>query len=124
MIIEQFKPDAIVSLHEGPQDGFFVIAENNVPQSWGKAIYKDLKSEGVSLTRKNFFGLNVTKSFWRKPRYVYILQKLMGIYTLGRYAYEHNIPLLTTESSWTSKNLTARKKAHVLTVKAVIGADS
>lgn len=120
-VIEQFKPDVLISLHEGPQDGFFVITEGNTPKAWRGSILQALKSERVELARKIFgFGVSI-EGYWYKWRFVYGLQKLLGIYTLGRYAYEQGVILLTTESSWTSKNIKARRKPHVVVVRTVAG---
>jgi hypothetical protein len=120
-VIEQFKPDVLISLHEGPQDGFFVITEGNTPKAWRGSILQALKSERVELARKIFgFGVSI-EGYWYKWRFVYGLQKLLGIYTLGRYAYEQGVILLTTESSWTSKDIEARKKPHVTVIRAVAG---
>lgn len=117
--IEQFRPDVLISLHEGPQEGFFVIAEPNVPKAWREHVLEALQSERVELARKIFgFGVGI-EGYWYKRRFVHGLQKLLGIYTLGRYAYEQGVISLTTESSWYSKDVTARKKPHVLVVRAV-----
>lgn len=117
--VEDFKPDMLISLHEGPQDGFFVIAEGNTPKAWRKVILQALKSEHVSLARKIFgFGVSI-RGYWHKQRFVYVLQKLLGIYTLGRFAYENGVILLTTESSWTNRSVEARKKPHVVVIRTV-----
>lgn len=117
--IKQFKPNAIISLHEGPQAGFFVIAEGNTPKAWRERIAAELKNEGIVLARKSFFGVKIGHGIWQKQRLVYVLQRLFGIYTLGRYAYEHGIILLTTESSWKSKDVEARKRPHIVVIRAV-----
>lgn len=121
--IEQFKPDVLISLHEGPQDGFFVIAEGNTPKAWHEHFVGALKKEGIALARKSFFRVGIGEGHWRKPRVFYALQRLLGIYTLGRYTHEHHIPQLTTESPWSSKDVAARKKPHIAVIKTVIGAN-
>lgn len=118
-VIDNFKPDAIISLHEGPHDDFFVIAEGNMPKAWHEHITTKLRGAGVTLAQKSFFGIKIGQGIWQKQRFVYALQKLFGIYTLGRYAYEHNIILLTTESSWRSRDVEARKRPHIVVVRAV-----
>lgn len=117
--IETFQPDVIISLHEGPQRGFFVIAERSTHRAWQEYVINALQREDVRLAAKSFLGMKLAQGWWSKPRIVYALQKLFGIYTLGRFAHERNIPLLTTESSWASKDVAVRKRAHVVTVRAV-----
>lgn len=117
--IEHFKPDVLISLHEGPQDGFFVIAEGNTPKAWREPMLKALEVNGIELARKTLgFWINI-KGYWYKRRFIYGIQKLLGIYTLGGYTYEEGIVLLTTESSWVGKDIEARKKPHVIVVRIV-----
>ncbi|MDA2922752.1 DUF2817 domain-containing protein [Patescibacteria group bacterium AH-259-L07] len=119
--IDEFNPDVIVSLHEGPQDGFFVIAENSVPPDLQKAIATDLQSVNVALARKSFFGIPLSDSgIWHKKPFVYFVQKLFGIHTLGRYANERGIPMFTTESNWKVRDVNERKKPHLLLIKSVV----
>lgn len=118
--IEQFKPDVLISLHEGPQDGFFVIAEGGTPTAWREHLTTSLKGEGIKLAQKSFFGMNIGEGYWQKNRFIYALQKLFGIYTLGRYAHEHGIILLTTESPWGGHDVEARKRPHVVVIRTVL----
>lgn len=119
--IEQFKPQVIVSLHEGPQGGFFVIAESPVSETLRKAILFNLKKEEIHLAQKSFLGIPLSDSgLWYKKSFVYGLQKLFSIHTLGGYAHENNLTILTTESPWTSKDVELRKKPHLVVIKTVI----
>jgi hypothetical protein len=117
--IAHYKPNILITLHEGPQEGFFVLAEETVPKGWRSAIVRALKAEDVELADKSFFGLPIGKGYWRKWHFLYALQKLLGIYTLGRYARERNIITLTTESPWAARNVAARKRPHAIVVKTV-----
>lgn len=119
--IEQFKPQVVVSLHEGPQDGFFVIAESPVSETLRKAVLSNLKKEEIHLAQKSFLAIPLSDSgLWYKKSFVYGLQKLFSIHTLGRYAHENNLAILTTESPWTNKNVESRKKPHLIVIKSVI----
>lgn len=118
--MEEFNPDIIVSMHEGPQDGFFTICDGKLPDGLHNALAEDLKINDIKLARKNFFGLNIANGFWRKPQFVYTLQKILRVYTLGRYAKENGYTLLTTESDWSNKNIEARKTPHLSVIKSTL----
>jgi hypothetical protein len=118
-IIQDFKPDFLVSLHEGPQDGFFVVAEGDVKKELKSILINALKTEKVQLARKSFLQLNIGEGYWQKNDLFYAMQKLLGIYTLGRYSHDLHIPQLTTESPWTGRDIEARKKPHVITIRTV-----
>lgn len=119
--IEQFKPSAVISLHEGPQNGFFVIAESPTPQTQREAIISNLKAEEIHLAEKSFLKIPLGDSGLRyKKSFVYGLQKLFSIHTLGRYADENKLVVLTTESPWTSRDVELRKKPHLIVIGAVL----
>lgn len=119
--IEQFKPDAVISMHEGPQDGFFVIAESPTPETLREAIVAKLEDAKIHLAQKSFLKILLSDSgLWYKKSFVYGLQKLFSIHTLGRYAHENGIITLTTESPWQSENIELRKKPHLIVIEAVL----
>lgn len=120
-VIEEFNPDFLITLHEGPQDGFFVVAENDTPKSFQPKLVQALEKEGVQLARKSFLRFGISKGYWHKAKFFYVIQKLLGIYTLGRFSHERKLPQLTTESPWASKDVNARRKGHVVTVRTVVG---
>jgi Succinylglutamate desuccinylase / Aspartoacylase family len=118
--IEEFKPDIIISMHEGPQNGFFVIGDGEVPKDLQERVSEDLSVLSVQLAKKSFLGMSVKDGFWRKGRLTYFAQKLLGIYTLGRYAHDNNLALLTTESCWQSKDIRSRSLPHLAVVRSVV----
>lgn len=117
--IEEFNPDFLITLHEGPQDGFFVVAENDTPKSLQSKLVQALEKEDVQLAKKSFLRFGISKGYWHKARFFYAIQKLLGIYTLGRFSHERKLPQLTTESPWASKDVAVRRKGHVVTVRTV-----
>jgi len=119
-VIESFKPDFLISLHEGPQNGFFIIAEGATPKHLKKRLTEALNAAGVKLASKSFLRNSITPGYWQKGRVTYFIQKLLGIYTLGRYTYEHKTPELTTESPWADENVLARRKPHLVTIQTVV----
>lgn len=118
-VIEDFEPDFLITLHEGPQDGFFLIAESTVPRNLQSKLIAALKSENIRLATKSFLRIGITTGYWRKTPAIYMLQKLLGIHTLGRFTRPRQIPQLTTETPWKSHDVTARRIPHVITVRTV-----
>lgn len=118
--IEVFRPDLIVSMHEGPQDGFFVIGDGRLPRSIAERVAHGLHNAEVKIATKSFLGVSIKRGFWLKGSPVYALQKTLGIYTLGRLVRENNLGLLTTESPWVSKDVTARRRAHLAVIRAIV----
>lgn len=118
--IHEFKPNSIISLHEGPQEGFFVFADGRPPKALCKQIMTELHNDHIPLATKKFFGVRLRLGIWRKGRFVYLAQKLLNIYTLGRYASDNKIITLTTESSWSQRDIYARKRPHLTIIRTVI----
>lgn len=117
--VSDFKPDIIISMHEGPQNGFFVIADGNLGVKLEKHLKSNLRNASVKLAKKSFLGLKIADGFWRKPKIIYLIQAVLRIYTFGRYAHEHGYTLLTTESTWSSRDLEDRKRPHVEVIRAI-----
>lgn len=118
--IDAFRPTFIVSMHEGPQEGFFMFAEGKLEQQLIDAISRELTSAGAGLAQKNFFGITLRRGIWQKPIAIFALQRLLGIHTLGSYAHAKKIPMITTESPWSETDVEARKRAHVAVVRGVV----
>ncbi len=50
-VIEETSPELIVALHEGPNDGFLVIATRSTPSRYAAAVASALQASGVALAR-------------------------------------------------------------------------
>jgi hypothetical protein len=118
--IEDFRPDVIVSLHESPEHGFFMFSEGRLPNDLKSAILAKLSAAAIPLVRKSAFHLRLRAGIWEKPRSIFWLQRVLGIHTLGSYAYSRSIPTITTETSWVDNNVEARRKPHFLVIQAII----
>jgi hypothetical protein len=120
-VIEEFKPDVIVTMHESFREGFFVIAEQNTVKEFEQALARDLQAADIDLGNKSILGLPLSiKGISRKSMLTMWLQRVFNINTLGMYAHELGITTLTTESPWTSSDVEARIKPHLITVKSVV----
>jgi len=118
-LIEEVEPDLSLSLHEGPHAGFFVIATRSTPASLAPALARELASAGVELAVESNLGTGldvpgVMREGWGHT----MAKKLLGIDSLGAYAHERSIPLLTTEGPWGDPDIPDGVRAQVLAVRA------
>lgn len=119
-IFDRVSPTSIVSLHEGPQDGFYVIATTRAPGSLAKAVAEAVHSSGFALSSRSFLGMEL-----RQPGYEHegslttFMKRLIRLDSLGAYAQARGVGTLTTESPWDSPDLDGRVRAHVVAVRAV-----
>lgn len=118
--IGNFKPTIVVTLHESPDEGFHMFSEGKLPTHFKNAIGDELLKEKIHLATKNFLHMRLKNGIWEKSRFIFFIQRLLGIHTLGRYLYERRIPALTTESTWGSKDMAARRRPHMLVVRALL----
>jgi len=118
----EFQPDIIVSFHEGPNDGFFMIGGRQVVKKLEYTILDSLKSNNINLARKSYAGFNLkNQGLLRAGFFIRLGEKLFGIYSLDRYADEKGIPVITTESNWAGKIIKNRIAPHIIVTKAIIG---
>lgn len=119
--IDRFQPDLILSLHEGPQEGFFLIATKSVPLSLRKELHQQLIEANTDLAEKSFLGLPLKQSgIFYEGWWISEAKKLLGIHTLGRHGETLGIPVITTESSWIETDLEKRIQPHLTTIEAVV----
>lgn len=119
--INSFRPDVIVSLHEAPNPGFFVFAEASTPDYLVELLSSRLDESEFKLAERSYFGNKLEyPGVWHKGSAPYLLQTLVGMHTLGRYANKLDVPTLTTESSWKEVDLSKRVMPHLTVIRAVI----
>lgn len=119
-VIDEFKPDIIVTLHESIEKHYFMFSEGKLPTGLADAITSRLTTQGVKLAPKSYLGIKTRSGIWEKPSIAYSLQKLARMHTLGSYVYRRKIPTLTTESDWSEKDLNIRKLPHTETIIAIL----
>lgn len=122
-VMQAVAPELLVSLHEGPQDGFFVIATHSVPPEIAEATARAVGAAGVPLAVKSFLGAAIaTAGLEREGRLVTLVKRILRIDSLGAYAQRRGIGTLTTESPWRSTDLERRVAGHLIAVRAAAGA--
>lgn len=119
--IQEFNPDIIISLHEGPQKGFFVISTASVSLELESSILSELQKEEVQMASKSFLGLPLAKEGLMHEGFVITMaKKIFGIHTLGRFGESQGVGVITTESSWFDNDIQNRIKPHMVVVETVV----
>jgi hypothetical protein len=119
-VLQEVSPRLILSLHEGPHDGFFVIATRNLPDEIARAAIGSIPTAVMPLANKNNLGWNLGEpGVMTEGWFVTTAKALFGIDSLGAFGEEQGAPTLTTEGPWGSRDIGARVQAQVLVVREV-----
>jgi len=125
-VIDREKPDFVVSLHEGPQDGTFMFANRFVETRIAHALCDALARGGTKLARRDYFyrrlrspGLAPSSRAQRALTTVWTLT-LRSKATIG-YSEDRGIPEIVLESPARVIDEDARVRPHVDVVTAVAG---
>lgn len=122
-LVETVDPDLILSLHEGPHPGFFLIATRSTPPALARAVAEALKAHDVELATESHLGSALDPPGVMQEGWLLTAAKtLLAIESLGAYAHARSIPLLTTEGPWSDSDIGARVRAQVLAVRAAAAA--
>jgi hypothetical protein len=119
--ISEFDPNLIISLHEGPQKGFFVIGTSSVSRKIEESIITSLEEKQITMASKNFFGIPlVRRGLMHEGPIINIAKEIFRINTLGRYGESQGVGVITTESSWFETDVKKRVKPHIITIETVL----
>jgi hypothetical protein len=115
------KPQLIVSLHEGPQEGFLVVVTSRGSAPLARVVARHVSDAGVPLADRHFAGLplgapGVSAEGWGSD----VLKWVLRLNTLGRHASGLSIGTYTTETPWSSPDSEGRIHAHVVAVEALL----
>ena len=118
-VIEAADPDLILSLHEGPNDGFLVIATRETPARYAAAVVSAVRSSGIELAGRSHLGSRLeVPGVMNEGWFIAGAKWLFRIHTLGTYASGAAIPLLTTEGPWHDSDIESRVRTQVIAVRA------
>ncbi|MCI5055743.1 MAG: DUF2817 domain-containing protein [Flavobacteriales bacterium] len=117
-IIDKFKPDLIISLHESPSKGYFIFPGPHLEASFLLDATKNLENSGIQLAHEDYFGRtlknpgisNTNKGF------IQFLNKIVKPEALDDQLKKQGIASLTPESGWNSMDQKQRVDAHVLLI--------
>jgi hypothetical protein len=115
---DEFRPDFVLSLHEGPQDAAFIFANACVDVALAKRLLDALASGGTRLAEKDYFGLplrppglSASSPFQRAV--LRLWEATLKMQAVNAFAAARGIPEITLETGWRNADGAARTKAHV-----------
>jgi len=119
--VNRVKPQLIVSLHEGPQHGVFVIGTELTPEALLQAMITELQAQRVPLARENNLGVDLqTPGLMIEGALMTRAKHWLGIYSLGELATSVGVPLVTTEVPWSDANINRRVKMQRIAAEVAI----
>ncbi len=117
-VIERERPDFVVSLHEGPQQGTFMFLNRAVAEPLAQRLAHAMESGGALLATKDYFGRTLNPAGVAvKGRTIIVLERLwattLKMKASGVWCEDRGIPEITLESSWHLPDRAARIRAHI-----------
>lgn len=115
---DEFRPDFVLSLHEGPQDAAFMFANQHVDGALARRLLAGLEAGGTTLATKDYFGLTLdppglSASSPAQRAVLRLWELTLKMQAVNAFAAARGIPELTLESGWRSPDRAARVRAHV-----------
>lgn len=115
---DEFKPDFVLSLHEGPQNAAFIFTNPHVDRALADRLLAALVDGGTTLATRDYFklplrppGLSASSPFQRVVLGAW--EAGFKMQAVNAYAARLGIPEVTLESGWRSPDRDARVRAHV-----------
>jgi predicted deacylase len=115
---DEFRPDFVLSLHEGPQDAAFMFTNRHVDLALAKRLLAALEAGGTTLATKDYFrlplrppGLSASSPFQRAILRAW--EAGFKMRAVNEFAAARGIPEVTLESGWRGTDHAARVRAHV-----------
>ena len=117
-VFDDFRPDFVLSLHEGPQDAAFMFANRHVDGALARRLLTALEAGGTTLATKDYFGLplrppGLSASSPVQRGILRLWEATLKMRAVNEFAAAHGVPEITLESSWRSTDHVARVRAHV-----------
>ena len=116
--VADFRPDFVLSLHEGPQDAAFMFANQHVDGGLARRMLAALEAGGTTLAERDYFGLRLKPTGLSESSPVQrgvlrLWEATLKMQAVNAYVATLGIPEITLESSWRSTDHAARVRAHV-----------
>ena len=115
---DEYRPDFVLSLHEGPQAAAFLFANRHVDGALARRLLAALEAGGTMLATKDYFGLplrppGLSSSTPVQRGIVRVWEATLKMRAVNEFAAARGLPEITLESSWRSTDRAARVRAHV-----------
>lgn len=117
-IFDEFKPDFVLSLHEGPQEAAFMFANPHVDNALSLRMLAALEAGGTTLATKDYFGLTLKPAGLSASTPVQrgilrVWEATLKQQAVNAFAAARGIPELTLETGWRASDGDARVRAHI-----------
>jgi predicted deacylase len=117
-VFDEFRPDFVLSLHEGPQDATFMFANRHVDGALARRLLAALEAGGTTLATKDYFGLTLrppglSASSPVQRGILRLWEATLKMRAVNEFAASRGVPEITLESGWRSTDRAARVRAHV-----------
>jgi hypothetical protein len=117
-VVADFRPDFVLSLHEGPQDAAFMFANQHVDGGLARRMLAALEAGGTTLAERDYFGLRLKPAGLSESSPVQrgvlrVWEATLKMQAVNAYVATLGIPEITLESSWRGTDHAARVRAHV-----------
>lgn len=117
-IFDEFKPDFVLSLHEGPQEAAFMFANPHVDNALALRMLAALEAGGTTLATKDYFGLalkpaGLSASTPVQRGILRVWAATLKQQAVNAFAAARGIPELTLETGWRASDGEARVRAHI-----------
>lgn len=120
-VLDEYAPDLVVAPHEGPQEGFFLVATSAADPTLARRMVSAVDAVGIPLAQRSFLNLALgtpglsTEGWWTS-----LGKRLIRLGSLGTYLDSRDLATYTTESSWGSADFGARIDVHVIAIEAIL----
>lgn len=115
---DEFKPDFVLSLHEGPQDAAFIFTNPHVDVAMAKRLLATIEAGGTTLATKDYFGLplkppGLSASSPVQRVVLRVWEATLKQQAVNAFAAARGIPEITLETGWRSSDHDTRVRAHI-----------
>jgi predicted deacylase len=119
-VLLKYKPDLLLSLHEGPQKGCFFIFRNT-SENLVHDVLEKLEKTNLTLATSGYMHNSLKpRGSQKEGLWVKLFIKIFDINTLETFTEDHCIPAITVETPWAGCDIKERIRAHFVITKEVI----
>ncbi len=122
-VFERERPDFVISLHEGPQEGTFMFANRFVDDALARVLCQALAAGGTALAKRDYFGRRLdppglapaspmTRAMWK-------VGAALRMKATISYSEDRSVPEIVLEGPSRMADEAARLRPHVDLIAAV-----
>ncbi len=120
-VIEEFKPELIISLHESPSQGFLIHPNKHLNSDLRNKIINDIEAQNINLATQDYFGRSlVIPGVSKISGMMKFFETIVQVESLSDYINKMGIIEITTESGWNSQDTFQRVNSHLIFIASII----